>query len=436
MADGPIAIVRARAEAARIDPARLPGMRRRMTWTLFAIAALGSTGYIAAITVGTLVAADIRGDATLGGVPTAAATVGTATAATVLSALMLRIGRRAGLLLGLTVGAIGAVVAVGAVIAGSIVLLLVASALTGVANGVGNLGRHVAADLVPADRRATAIGTVVWGSTIGAVAGPNLVAPAGEVARSLGLPALAGAYVLTVGFLGLALLLGTMLLRPEPYVLADPEALAALPDDAPPAPATRTVLRRPTVLVALVTLVIGQVVMVLIMTMTPIHLIDHGHGLATVGFVLSAHTFGMFALSPISGRLTDRFGSPRVIGAGLLTLAAAAILAAVAPPDGGALLTLALFLLGYGWNLGFVAGSTLLTAGLALAERTRVQGMSDGLVWGSGAVASLSSGLVVAGLSYTALGFLGLACTAIAAAFLLRLRHVARRPAAAENPLP
>ena len=429
MAERPAAIVRAEATAGTIDPARLPGLRTRMRWTLFAISALGSTGYIAAITVGTLVAADIRGDATLGGVPTAAATVGTATAAGLLSGLMLRVGRRAGLIGGLSVGLVGAVLAVVAVIGESILLLLLASALTGFANGVSNLGRYVAADLVPQERRASAIGTVVWGSTIGAVSGPNLVAPAGAAAESIGLPPLAGAYVLTVVFIGLAAVLAFVLLRPEPYALADRSALEMRPDGEV-APSVRSILARSSVLVALVTLVIGQVVMVLIMTMTPIHLADHGHGLATVGFVLSAHTFGMFALSPISGRLTDRFGSLAVIAAGLSTLAAAGFLAAFAPPDGGILLTLALFLLGYGWNLGFVAGSTLLTRGLALGERTRVQGVADGLVWSSAAIASLMSGVIVAGASYTTLGLLGVALL-VPPALLLVTRRSALAPTAA-----
>ena len=172
-------------------------------------------------------------------------------------------------------------------------------------------------------------------------------------------------------------------------------------------------------LVALVTLAAGQVVMVLIMTMTPLHLTDHGHGLTTVGIVLSAHTFGMFALSPITGRLVDRFGSPRIIAAGLATLAVAALIAAGAPPEGGAVLTLALFLLGYGWNLGFVAGSSMLTSGLTLRERTRVQGVADGVIWTSAALASLSSGFIVAGASYTALGLLGIALLLPPAALLL-----------------
>ena len=417
MADLQPALARARITADALDPATLPGLRRRMRWTLFAVSALGSTGYIAAITVGTLVAAQIHGDATLGGVPTAAATLGTATAATVLSGLMLRVGRRVGLLGGLLIGTLGALLAVAAVPAGSIPLLLAASAMMGFANGVSNLGRYVAADLVVPDRRASAIGIVVWGSTIGAVSGPNLVERAGSIATALGLPALAGAYMLTTVFLGLASLLAFVLLRPEPYALADPSALAQRPEGEA-APSIGTLLARPSVLVGLASLLAGQVVMVLIMTMTPIHLVDHGHGLGTVGLVLSAHLFGMFALSPISGRLTDRFGSLAIIGAGLATLGAAALLAALAPPDGGVLLTLALFLLGYGWNLGFVAASAMLTGGLALGERTRVQGLADGMVWSSAAVASLSSGVVVASTSYTTLGFLGLALLAVPVAVL------------------
>jgi MFS family permease len=143
------------------------------------------------------------------------------------------------------------------------------------------------------------------------------------------------------------------------------------------------------------------------MTMTPLHMTDHGHGLAAVGLVISGHTFGMFALSPISGRLTDRFGSTAVVTSGLIVVAFSAVLSALAPPDGGPMLFLALFLLGYGWNLGFIAGSAMLTHGLAPAERTRLQGLTDALIWSSAASASLGSGVVVALAGFTALGILG-----------------------------
>jgi MFS family permease len=418
----PPAVARAAAIAADIPASELPRLRRRMRWVLFAVAALGSTGYIAAVTVGTLVAAELSGGAALGGLPTTTTTIGTAAAASLIALVMLRWGRRLGLLLGLAVGVLGGAVVLLSVVAASIPLLLIGSALTGFANAAGNLGRYIAADMASPERRASAIGLVVWGTTVGAVIGPNLTAPAGAVAVSLGLPELAGAYGLTVLFIGLAWVVAALLLRPEPYALADPSALPTL-DEHGEVPSLPAILARPSVATALVTLVAAQVVMVLIMTMTPLHLIDHGHGLGTVGLVLSAHTFGMFGLSPITGRLTDRFGSPRVIAAGLIGLALAALLAALAPPDGGFLLTFALFLLGYGWNLCFVAASSLVSHGLSLAERTRVQGIADALTWGTAAFASLSSGLVVAAASYTVLGFVGVALTAIPAAFLVLQRR-------------
>ena len=424
----PPAVARAIEIAASIPADDLPRLRRRMRWVLFTIAALGSTGYIAAVTVGTLVAADLSGGAALGGLPTTTTTIGTAVAASLIALVMLRAGRRIGLLLGLVVGILGGALAFTSVLAASIPLLLLGSALTGFANASGNLGRYIAADMATPDRRASALGLVVWGTTIGAVIGPNLAAPAGAMAVALGLPELAGSYLLTVVFIGLAWVTSAILLRPEPYALADPSALPTEADAHLEAPALRTIVARPAVAVALVTLVGAQVVMVLIMTMTPIHLMDHGHDLATVGFVLSAHTFGMFGLSPITGRLTDRFGAPAIIAAGLVGLAAAALLAALAPTDGGFPLTFALFLLGYGWNLSFVAASSMLSHGLALAERTRVQGIADTLTWGTAAFASLSSGLVVAAASYTVLGFLGVGLTLIPAAVLAlqndRLRTV------------
>jgi MFS family permease len=399
------ALRRASAVAAALDPADLDGLRRRIRLTLMATAALGSTGYLVALTVGTIAAAEIGGGLAVGGAPSAAMTLGTAVAASSLSRAMVSVGRRIGMLGGLTIGLAGAVVGFAAILLDSLLLLILGAVLMGFANGAGQMARYVAADLVPPLRRASAVGMVVWGSTVGAVIGPNLAEPGGWVAAQLALPALAGAYLLTTVFFVLALSVLVVFLRPEPYALADPSALERRTDGTDAA--ALELLQRPSVVLALAALLAGQVVMVLIMAMTPLHLTTHGHGLDTVGLVLSAHTFGMFALSPISGRLTDRFGEVAIIAAGMGLLAVAAIMAALAPVE-GPILTLALFLLGYGWNLGFVAGSALLTRGLSLAERTRVQGTVDGLVWGSAAVAGFSSGLIVQAWSYTTLGFLGL----------------------------
>lgn len=387
--------------------------------------ALGSTGHIAAVTVATIVARDITGDATWSGAPGATVVLGAALGAIVLSQVMVRRGRRAGLATGYGVGVVGAFVATAAVIAVSLPLLLVGTLLIGFGNASNQLSRYVAADLYPPDRRASALGTVVWGATVGAVIGPNLAAPAATFAASFGLPDLAGAYLVPVAFVGMAAALTFVMLRPDPYALADTSSRHDHPDAERNIPGSlRSVLARPNVPVAIVALVTVQVVMVLIMTMTPLHMTEHGHDLAAVGVVISGHTFGMFGLSPISGRLADRFGSVPVILAGLAVTGASAVLAAVAPPDGGILLFIALFLLGYGWNLGYVAGSALLTQDLSLAERTRLQGLTDALIWSSAAAASLGSGVVVAAASYATLGLMG-AALVIVPAWLVVSRRAA-----------
>ncbi len=159
--------------------------------------------------------------------------------------------------------------------------------------------------------------------------------------------------------------------------------------------------------IALLGLVAGQIVMVLIMIMTPVHVRDTGHDIGTVGIVISAHTLGMFALSPISGRLASRFGEIPVLYAGFATLLLAAVVAAAAPPDAVPMLTVGLFLLGFGWNLGFVSGSSLLSRGADLAERIRLQGMTDTLIWTGAAVASAVSGLLLQLSGYASLALVG-----------------------------
>jgi MFS family permease len=385
--------------------------------------ALGSTGHIAAVTVATIVAKDLAGTTLWSGAPSAAVVLGAALGATLLSRLMAARGRRAGLVLGYVVAVVGAVLATLAISGGSLPLFMLGILLIGFGNSANLLSRYAAADLFPVARRASAIGLVVWGATFGAVLGPNLVGWAGQVSEGIGLPALAGAYLLPIVFVGGAALLSFVMLRPDPYALADgsePEATAERPAGST---SLEALLRQPHVPTVVVALVAGQAVMVLIMTMTPLHMADHGHDLAAIGLVISGHILGMYALSPISGRLTDRFGSATIVAVGLIVVAFAAILSAVAPPEGGPVLFVALFLLGYGWNLGFVAGSALLAHGLAVTERTRLQGLTDALIWSSSAAASIGSGVVVAVAGFTSLGVMGAALVVFPAWLVIARRR-------------
>ena len=414
-----------------LGAAELERLRRRTTWSLVAGVALGSTGHIAAVTVATIVAQQLAGTTAWSGAPGAAVVIGAAIGAVTLSQLMVRTGRRIGLATGYVTGVGGAFLATLAIVAGSFPWLLIGTVLIGFGNASNQLSRYVAADLYPPSRRASALSTVVWGATVGAVIGPNLAAPASAFAVSLGLPELAGAYLVPVVFVGAAAILTIVMLRPDPYALADETSRRDQVAERDTATSLGSVLRRPNVPVAIVSLLTVQVVMVLIMTMTPLHMTSTHHDLAAVGIVISGHTFGMFGLSPISGRLTDRYGSIPVILAGLVTTAFAAVLAATAPIEGGVLLFLALFLLGYGWNLGYVAGSALLTQDLSLAERTKVQGLTDGLIWSSAAAASLGSGLVVAAASYATLGLLGAGLVIVPLLLVLARRNAVLDHAAA-----
>ena len=379
---------------------------------LFSGVAISRTGYIVAITMTTLVAKDMLGSATLAGLPGAISVLGTALGGNRLSALMDRIGRRRGLSVGYGILAVGAVGAAIATALGSFPLLVIAMAVFGTGASADNLARYAAADVYPAHRRGSAIAFVVWAGTIGSVAGPSLLDPSEAVGRFLGIDPLAGAYVLAGFAAAIALGVVSVMLRPDPLEFADrgdPIDIGARPPLSP------------LVWTALVVLAVGHVVMVLIMVMTPIHLRDNGHGLGTVGLIISAHTLGMFALSPLTGMVADRIGRLPVILAGHILLAVAALLAAAADESATGLLALALFLLGLGWNFSFVAGSALLTEGANPAVRVRRQGLGDAIVWTSAAIAGLGSGFLLTASSYAVLSIVAASFTVLPVVLVLRV---------------
>ena len=410
-------------EAAHLSPAGVEAARHRSRLALFAGVAIGSTGHLAAITVASIVGKELLGSVALAGAPGAAVVFGAAMGALVLSSIMARRGRRAGLWSGYLIGVGGAAIATAAIVMRSFPLFLLGTFLIGFGNASNNLSRYAAADMVAPERRSVAIGVVVWATTIGGIAGPWLAPIAEEIAPMLGLPALAGPYLVPIVLVAIAGLLSFLVLRPDPFALAyDQHGPATSPGDAGHVP-VRDILMRPAVFAAIAALIAGQATMILIMTYTPLHLTEHNHGLGVVGAVISGHVFGMFALAPISGRIVRRFGPLNTIFMGTGVLVVASLLAGLAPPERADILFVALFLLGWGWNLGFVAGSTLLSSSVEPARRARVQGVADAVIWTTSAVASLGSGVVVAAAGYTTLGFLGVALVLAPVWLLINRRH-------------
>jgi MFS family permease len=381
----------------------LDRLARRITQTLFLGLSLGSAGFLAAATVSAIVGAELSGRPSWAGVPSAVYQAGVAGAASLWGRAMDRLGRRPTLILGMLSGMSGAGLASVGVSLRSLGAFLLGLMMMGAAQSALQLGRFVAAEVHPPEKRGRAISRVVLGGTVGAILGPLLVGPAGSAARRLGLTALAGPYALSAVLFGLALLVLFVRLRPEPREVAR-QVGAALPTPAAAGPARPLgeVLRDRSVRLAMISLVFSQVVMTMLMVITSLHMTHHQHGLGNVSFVISLHVVGMFAFSLVAGRLTDRWGRAPVIalGAGLL------VLSCLCAPLSPRLLplTLALFLLGLGWNLCFVGGSSLLADRLRPEERGRIQGVNDTLIGLAAATGGLGSGAVFAAVGYAVMG--------------------------------
>ncbi len=369
---------------------------------------LAGTGLAAGVTVGALLAQDMIGSTGSAGLPIALFTLGSAAAAIAVGRISQRSGRRPGLALGYAVGAIGGAGVVLAAAINSIVLLFTALIFYGSGVATNLQARYAGADLAPADHRGRAISTVLVATTFGAVIGPNLTSPMGDVAAALGVRPLAGPFILASAAYAVAAIVVHLMLRPDPLLTARSNESSKLTQaavaesDADAEPVVTVTMR-----LGVASMVLVNLIMVGVMTMTPIHMRDHGHSLADAGLVISLHVAAMFLPSPLTGQLIDRAGRRPVIGAGIVTMLAAGTLAAVAPADSMFLLTVALMLLGLGWNLGLLAGTALLTDAVPLARRAQTQGAADLAVALSGAAAGLASGFVVASAGYAALSLGG-----------------------------
>ncbi len=284
-------------------------------------------------------------------------------------------------------------------------LLLLSLLVCGAGTATNLQARYAGTDLASPGERGRAISRVLFATTLGAVAGPNLVGPMGGVAVALDIPELAGPFLLAVAAYGLAAVTVFVLLRPDPLLVArsQPEAREVLSDVRPASAGRGDSLH-----LAVTVMVLTQMVMVAVMTMTPIHMRDHGHGLTPTGLVIAIHVAGMYLASPLTGRLVDRYGRRPLMAAAGVALLAAGLVAATAPPSSVALLALGLALLGLGWNFGLIS-STAMVADIAVArpDGARLQGRVDLLVALAGAAGGLSSGAIVATTSYAALALAG-----------------------------
>jgi len=361
---------------------------------------LNGVGVAGTVAAGSLLVASITESETLAGLAQTSSVLGAAALALPLARLTARGGRRLALSAGFIAGVIGSLFAI---IGGSqknITLMLIGTFLVGAASAAGYQARFAAVDLATNETRAKQLSFVVWGSTVGAVTGPNLMEPSGNLAENLGLPRLVGPYVVSAFTLLLAVIVIQMFLRPDPYLTAAKQSGI----NAQPRGSTRAALKHirgnDKALFAILSIAIGHVAMVSIMVMTPVHMAHVDVTLTIIGLVISVHVLGMYAFSPVVGAMSDRLGRVRVIQIGVITLLLSALISGLASAVDAVTLGIGLFLLGLGWSCTLIAGSALLTESVSPEMKTSSQGASDLVMNLSGAGGGALAGVIIGTLSY------------------------------------
>ncbi len=385
------------------------GLQKRIVLVLALAQILGGIGVAAGAAVGSLLAADLASDA-FAGVSAASSVIGAAVIAIPVTRLMSEVGRRPGLVLAYAIGIVGAVLVVTGAAIDQFAVALLGMILAGGGTTATLQSRYAATDLAETSRRGRDLSTVVWATTIGSVLGPNLADPMGDIAQRIDLPRLSGPYLLTILVYILAMTLITIMLRPDPLLVAR-ENEEPDPDHVPGARRPRMSMRSainlvresPAASLGLSAMVLGHVVMVAVMSMTPVHLQHSDQSLQIIGLVISGHITGMYIASPLVGTAADKIGRRPVILAGAAILLASFVISGTATGHESNQLMVGLFLLGLGWSCTMISGSTLLTESVELKVRPGVQGTADLTMGIAGASAGLLSGVVVGFGSYALL---------------------------------
>ena len=385
---------------------------------------LSGVGVAGTVAAGSLLVSSISNSETLAGLSQTTSVLGAAAMAIPLSKLTQRGGRRLGLSVGYTVGLIGAAFAIFGGSQRILIAMLFGTFMVGAASASGYQARFAATDLAEPEHRSRQLSFVVWGSTIGAVTGPNLMGPSGALAKAIGLPKLVGPYLLAMITLSCGVLVIRFFLKPDPYLTAahlrdDPSKITKV---LPARKALALIRKSPKALFAIAAIAIGHVAMVSVMVMTPVHMAHVDVTLTVIGFVISIHIVGMYAFSPIVGSLSDKIGRKPVIQLGVLILLASTVVAGTAKANDSITLGFGLFLLGLGWSCTLIAGSTLLSESVDTELRPSSQGASDLLMNLMGAGGGALAGVIIGTLGYGWLCFFAALPVAALGIWSMRLR--------------
>lgn len=375
---------------------------------------IGTVGVGVAPSIGVLLVGEVTDNEAWAGLARTASTLGAALVGIPLGSLAARHGRRVALATGWWAAAVGAFLLVAAAQWSLLVPLFIGLLLIGVGSAVSLQARFAATDLAEPERKGRSLSLVVWVGTLGAVLGPNLGVPGGWVSQITGLTVFASAFLITAVCLGIAGALVFLFLRPDPLkVLQGVTPQESLPGETPvPQGRIRQVVAELRVnrqaRYAMVAILTAQAVMVSIMTMTPVHITHHGGSVTLVGITISLHVLGMYALSPLVGFMVDRAGSRSTIALGIAVFVVSLVIGIVFP-DSTAGVMVALILLGVGWSLTNIAGSTLFSKVISDKTRAASQGTVDASANLLGATAAFAAGPLLAVSSFSTLNLIAVA---------------------------
>ncbi|NBH06351.1 MFS transporter [Amycolatopsis sp. SID8362] len=331
------------------------------------------------------------------------------------------LGWRASLMVAFAVGTLGGLICFTATLIESIPLLDGGMFVLGLGVGGSIVSRYAAAELYPAHRSGYALGLVVAAGAVGSVGGPLLLYPMSSLMGSFGLPELSGPFLLAAVVSAVAGLGGITLPRhkaPRPTG----SQLAVL----------GSVFRSGSARMLLLVMIVSQLIMVAIMTAAPMDIILKDGTLVVVGAALAAHAGGMFVFAPLTGWMIDRIGARKVMFAGLAVLVLAAAIGAGSTMSHTVVGSISLFLLGYGWNLGFMAGSRTLATTLSSNGQGQVVGAVDAVVWCVSATGTIGGTALLGAGGYSIMAEIMGILPIVTFLLLLRSRPVAAvSPAAA-----
>ena len=396
-----------------MTPTGLDFLQKRTIKVLTAGQVLSGFGLGSTLSIGSLLAAHLSGSPAWAGSAATFSTLGAASWAIPLARLAFARGRRVALATGAALAITGAVLVITSAIVELFPLLLLALFLLGAGSAVGLQARFAATDLPSNRSTGRDLSVVVWATTFGAVIGPNMFGPGEIVGHALHLPPMTGPFLFTILSQIAATAVFWFGLRPDPLLVAKDLNAAKIKGKTSFATALATLRKYPLAALAITSIALSHMVMVSVMSMTPIHMKGMGFDLVVVGFTISLHIAGMYAFSPIFGWLSDKIGRVQTVILGQ-SIYVAALAVAGFGQDSRLAVTIGLFLLGLGWSASTVGGAALLTATLPVEEKTNVQGLSDALMNLSGAF-----GGAVAGTILAAFMFLGLNLAALIPVFLI-----------------